>query len=80
MYFHVVYGGGRRRYGGTGRNSPHFFLMLNIHCYNVKKQVVENWVNNKECIFNVCDYNMLESNRLYPIIFRKIENSIKMTN
>jgi len=22
MYFHVVYGGGRRRYGGAGRNSP----------------------------------------------------------
>jgi len=21
MYFHVVYGGGRRRYGGAGRNS-----------------------------------------------------------
>ena len=24
MYFHVVYGGGRRRYGSAGRNSPHF--------------------------------------------------------
>jgi len=22
MYFHVVYGGARRRYGGAGRNSP----------------------------------------------------------
>jgi len=22
MYFHDVYGGGRRRYGGAGRNSP----------------------------------------------------------
>jgi len=22
MYFHVVYGGGRRRYGGAGKNSP----------------------------------------------------------
>jgi len=21
VYFHIVYGGGRRRYGGTGRNS-----------------------------------------------------------
>ena len=29
MYFHVMYGGGRRRYGGAGRNSPNlngFFL------------------------------------------------------
>jgi len=24
MYFHVVYGGGRRRYGGAGRNSPNY--------------------------------------------------------
>jgi len=24
MYFYVVYGGGRRRYGGAGRNSPSF--------------------------------------------------------
>jgi len=22
MYFHVVYEGGRRRYGGAGRNNP----------------------------------------------------------
>jgi len=26
MYFHVVYGGARRRYGGAGRNS-HIFIM-----------------------------------------------------
>ena len=24
MYFHVLYGGGRRRHGGAGRNSPSF--------------------------------------------------------
>jgi len=34
MYFHVVYGGDRRRYGGTGRNynifSPHQILGLSL--------------------------------------------------
>jgi len=28
MYFHVVYGGGRRRYGGVGRNSRVFLLYV----------------------------------------------------
>jgi len=34
--------------GGMGRSkySP-FLLMLNIHSYNVKKQVLENWLNIK---------------------------------
>ena len=35
MYFHVVYGGARRRYGGAGRNSPNNdikeeYLVINI--------------------------------------------------
>jgi len=30
MYFHVVYGGGRRRYGGAGRNSPSCEFRLNV--------------------------------------------------
>jgi len=30
MYFHDVYGGGRRRYGGAGRNSLEILVRKNL--------------------------------------------------
>ena len=35
MYFHVVYGGDRRRYGGAGRNSHNLILIFSLFPFSL---------------------------------------------
>jgi len=58
MYFYVVYGGARRRYGGAGRNSHHLLQCTHAHTSHPLIPSQVHWPVNSTYLCSGLDINI----------------------